>query len=149
MSSSVIFYHQARAQDDKQELQWQTWGTLPLTRGGASMGIDVDISPTYIVTVDPEVRGGVPCAGAARIPIAHILRRMALGATLGQVLADYPGLTLRDVQAALKAAAWVMGDTTLDWQAMKVPEMLDYQDEMWAWESASAEALQKYDRAEA
>jgi len=97
------------------------------------------------ITVDPEVRGGVPCIGSGRWPIALILQRLASGYTNGQIMDIYPGLTGPDIQTALEAAASVLGDPTINWSEYNLPEMLDFQQEMQAWQKLSDDAL---DRAE-
>lgn len=37
------------------------------------------------------------------------------------------------------AAAWVMRDPAIDWSALNLPEMPDFQEEMQAWQSLSDE----------
>ena len=93
------------------------------------------------ISVDPNVRGGVPCVGDGHWPIAHILEELASGITAGQIIQTHPDLTLADIQLALKAAAWVMRDPAIDWSALNLPGMLDFQEEMRAWQSLSDETL--------
>jgi uncharacterized protein (DUF433 family) len=101
----------------------------------------IEQTPTAQITVDPEVRGGVPCVGESRRPIAHILERLASGMTEGGVLDYYPGLTLADIQLALEVAAWVMRDPGINWSELNLPEMVDLQRELRDWQSLSDDTL--------
>ena len=98
-------------------------------------------SPVPRITVDREVRGGVPCVSDGRWPIAHILEKLASGLTVERVMQDYPDLTLVDIQLALEAAAWVMRDPVIDWSELNLPGMVDFQQEMRAWQGLSDDAL--------
>jgi uncharacterized protein (DUF433 family) len=42
-----------------------------------------------------------------RIPVSVIVGQIAHGATVEEILADYPGLEREDVQQALEYAAWL------------------------------------------
>jgi uncharacterized protein (DUF433 family) len=42
-----------------------------------------------------------------RIPVSVIIRQIAGGATVEEVLVDYPDLTAEDVKEALEYAAWL------------------------------------------
>ena len=97
------------------------------------------------ITVDPDVRGGVPCIGSGRWPIAHILQKLASGYTYGQIMDSYPGLTGLDVQTALEAAAWVMRDPTINWSELNLPEMVEFGQEMQAWQKLSDDALDNFE----
>jgi uncharacterized protein (DUF433 family) len=57
------------------------------------------------IEIDPEVMVGKPVIRGTRITVELILRRLADGDTLGEILEDYPRLTEKDVQAALAYAA--------------------------------------------
>lgn len=120
-------------------------GSLPEYRGGVTMTIRFapKVEPTQVagITIDPGVRGGVPCVGGSRWPIAHILEKLALGLTVERVIQDYPDLTLADIQLALEAAAWVMRDPAIDWPELNLSGIVDFQHEMRAWQSLSDGAL--------
>jgi uncharacterized protein (DUF433 family) len=45
---------------------------------------------------------GKPIIKGTRIPIDAIIRRLAEGMTINEILEDYPGLTREDIQAALE-----------------------------------------------
>ena len=119
-------------------------GTLPEYRGGVTMTFRfaprMGQTPVARITVDPEVRGGVPCVSDSRWPIAHILEKLASGLTVERVIQNYPELTLVDIQLALEAAAWVMRDPAIDWSELNLPEMMDFQQEMREWQSLSDDA---------
>jgi len=96
-----------------------------------------------VITVNPNARGGVPCVGGGRWPIAHILEKLAAGVSSGRLVQDYPDLTTADIQLALDAAAWVMRDPAIDWSALNLPEIVGFQHEMQAWQSLSDNALER------
>jgi uncharacterized protein (DUF433 family) len=120
-------------------------GALPEYRGGVTMTIrfapKMEPTPVARITVDPQVRGGVPCVSDGRWPIAHILEKLASGLTVERVMRDYPDLTLVDIQLALEAAAWVMRDPAINWSELNLPGMVDFQREMRAWQSLSDDTL--------
>ena len=57
------------------------------------------------ITVDPAQMGGVPCVRHLRIPVATVLRLLALGLTEHGILAEYPDLETEDIPACLRFAA--------------------------------------------
>ena len=57
------------------------------------------------ITFDPHLMGGRACIRGMRIPVAVIVGQIAHGATVDEVLADYPDLEAADVQHALEYAA--------------------------------------------
>lgn len=121
-------------------------GTLPEYRGGVTMTINYpqttqQSNETPVISVDPEFRGGVPCVGAARLPISNILQKLSSGRTPNSLASESAGITIADVQLALEAAAWIMRDPSIDWQSINLPEMIELQRELQAWESLSDETL--------
>ncbi|MEI6654311.1 MAG: DUF433 domain-containing protein [Verrucomicrobiota bacterium] len=58
-----------------------------------------------IITLDSGKRGGKPCIRHMRITVYDVLGWLAAGMTTEQILADYPELTLQDIQACLAFAA--------------------------------------------
>lgn len=62
------------------------------------------------ITVDPARLGGVPCIRDLRVSVSMVLGRLAGGATIEEVLADYPYLEREDVLAALEFAAAVVNE---------------------------------------
>lgn len=59
------------------------------------------------ITFDPKIMGGRACIRGMRIPVSVIVGQIANGATIEEVLADYPDLTVEDVKQALEYAAWL------------------------------------------
>jgi len=53
------------------------------------------------ISVNPRVMAGKPCVTGTRVPVAHILDKLAAGIDIEQVLRDYPRITRDDVLAAL------------------------------------------------
>ena len=60
---------------------------------------------TEIVTIDPQVRFGMPCIRGMRISVSDILGWLASGMSEADIVADYPDLTIEDIKAALAFAA--------------------------------------------
>jgi len=63
----------------------------------------------YRITVNPKVMAGKPVIRGTRIPVEQVLRLLAQGMTIKQVLDDYPHLTKDDIMAALLYAAKITG----------------------------------------
>lgn len=59
------------------------------------------------ITFDPQIMGGRACIRGMRIPVSVIVGQLAHGATMNEILADYPDLESEDVQQALRYAAWL------------------------------------------
>lgn len=59
------------------------------------------------ITFDPKIMGGRACIRGMRIPVSVIVGEIAHGATVEEVLADYPDLEPEDIQQALEYAAWL------------------------------------------
>jgi len=57
------------------------------------------------------VMGGKACIVGTRITVGMILMQISEGASINELLAQYPHLTNEDVAEALRYAAWVVGTT--------------------------------------
>ncbi len=57
------------------------------------------------ITVDPNVRFGKPCVRGTRITVGDVLGYLASGMSEGELLVDFPQLTLDDIRACLAYAA--------------------------------------------
>ena len=57
------------------------------------------------IAVSPDVMVGKPCIRGTRITVEHVLREISQGATVAELLGQYPRLTEEDVRAALAYAA--------------------------------------------
>jgi uncharacterized protein (DUF433 family) len=62
------------------------------------------------ITVNPNVCLGQPTIRGMRITVSVILKMLAGGKTIREVLEAYPELTAEDVQQAMQYAAWVVSD---------------------------------------
>ena len=59
------------------------------------------------ITFSPQIMGGRACIRGMRIPVSVIVGQIAYGATIEEVLADYPDLEREDIQEALAYSAWL------------------------------------------
>jgi uncharacterized protein (DUF433 family) len=57
------------------------------------------------ITANPQILGGKPIIRGTRISVEFILELLASNVSEGEILEDYPHLTIEDVQACLKYAA--------------------------------------------
>ncbi|RLG49652.1 MAG: DUF433 domain-containing protein [Thermoproteota archaeon] len=60
------------------------------------------------IVIDPEIMGGKPVIKGTRITVELILRLLAEGLTVEEILEDYPHLTEEDIRAALLYASKVL-----------------------------------------
>jgi uncharacterized protein (DUF433 family) len=54
------------------------------------------------IVIDPQIMVGKPIIRGTRIPVDAIIRRLAEGMTIKEILEGYSNLTRDDVQAALE-----------------------------------------------
>jgi len=57
------------------------------------------------ISVDPKVCHGKACIKGTRIMVSVILDNLAAGVTTEEILASYPSLSQKDIQAAVAYAA--------------------------------------------
>ena len=57
------------------------------------------------ITVDPNRMRGLPSIRNTRVTVSAVLGQLATGASVDELLADYPYLECEDVLAALEYAA--------------------------------------------
>ena len=62
------------------------------------------------IIVDPKICLGQPTVRGTRITVSVILKMLAAGKTVQDVLEAYPELEPEDVHQAIKYAAWVVSD---------------------------------------
>ena len=62
------------------------------------------------ITVDAAQMGGLPCIRGLRVTVSMLLGQLAGGATVDDVLADYPYLERADISAALEYAAAIVNE---------------------------------------
>jgi uncharacterized protein (DUF433 family) len=58
-----------------------------------------------IITVDPEVRNGLPCIRGMPVTVREVIECIASGKTLDEVLAGDQRLTREDIEACLEFSA--------------------------------------------
>ena len=56
------------------------------------------------ITTDLAVMGGQPSIRGMRMPVATVVAMVADGMTVGEIVAEHPGLTRVDVREALRYA---------------------------------------------
>lgn len=59
------------------------------------------------ITFQAEIMGGRACIRGMRIPVSVIVSQIASGATVEEVLREYPDLETDDIRQALEYAAWL------------------------------------------
>ncbi|MEW5920672.1 MAG: DUF433 domain-containing protein [Bacillota bacterium] len=62
------------------------------------------------ITVDPKIMVGKPTIRGLRITVEQILKALAGGVSLQEILDDYPELESEDIQAVLLYAAERIGE---------------------------------------
>lgn len=62
------------------------------------------------ITVNPNIALGQPTIRGMRLTVSVILKLLASGADIEEVLETYPDLEAEDVQQAIQYAAWVVSD---------------------------------------
>jgi uncharacterized protein (DUF433 family) len=62
------------------------------------------------INVNPNIMFGKPVIKGTRITVEQILRKLALGMTLEQIMEDHPRLTVDDIRAAEAFAADYLAD---------------------------------------
>lgn len=64
------------------------------------------------ITIDPNICLGQPTLRGMRITVSVVLKLLAGGKSVQEVLAAYPELETEDVRQAMRYAAWVVSDQT-------------------------------------
>ena len=57
------------------------------------------------ISVDHRIMGGVPCVSGTRIPVATVVAVVAEEMDFDEIFAEFPQLTLADIQESLRCAA--------------------------------------------
>ena len=66
------------------------------------------------IVCDPAIMLGKPVIRDTRLTVEHILRELSGGASIEELLREYPGLTAEDVRAAQAYAAdYLAGDQSV------------------------------------
>lgn len=58
-----------------------------------------------IITIEPGKRSGKPCIRNMRITVEDILRYLASGMSIEEIVEDFPELTRQDILVALEFSA--------------------------------------------
>ncbi len=66
------------------------------------------------ITVDPHICNGKPCIRGMRFPVSRLLGLLASGETRETVLKAYPYLQTEDIDEALRYAAFLAEDETIE-----------------------------------
>jgi uncharacterized protein (DUF433 family) len=66
------------------------------------------------ITIDPAVCTGKPCIRGLRFPVARLLGLMAAGETRDAILKAYPYIESGDIDEALRYAAFLAEDETVE-----------------------------------
>ncbi len=66
------------------------------------------------ITIDPAVCTGKPCIRGLRFPVARLLGLLAAGESRETILQSYPYLEPEDIDAALRYAAQLAEDETVE-----------------------------------
>ncbi|MBI3602334.1 MAG: DUF433 domain-containing protein [Candidatus Omnitrophica bacterium] len=64
------------------------------------------------ITMNPKIRFGKPCIRNTRIAVVDILNLLAAGYPLDEIPYQYPGLTKKDVVAAIEFATQLAEEPT-------------------------------------
>ena len=62
------------------------------------------------IMIDPNICQGQPTLRGMRITVSVVLKMLAGGKSVEEVLRAYPELEAEDVQQAMQYAAWVVSD---------------------------------------
>jgi uncharacterized protein (DUF433 family) len=62
------------------------------------------------ITINPRICLGQPTIRGMRITVSVILKQIACGMTIKDILSDYPELEKEDIIQALKYAAWLSSE---------------------------------------
>lgn len=66
------------------------------------------------ITINPKIFGGRPCIRGMRFPVSKILDLLAAGMSQEKILSDYPYLEKEDIVQAIKYAAWILQEETVE-----------------------------------
>jgi len=62
------------------------------------------------ITINPDICLGQPTIRGMRITVSVILKMLASGKSIQEILSAYPELEEEDIRQAIKYAAWVVSD---------------------------------------
>jgi uncharacterized protein (DUF433 family) len=65
----------------------------------------MDFNYTRYIVQDPGICGGEPVIRSTRVPVRTVLASLAEGATMEEILADFPSLSEESIRAVIAFAA--------------------------------------------
>lgn len=71
--------------------------------------------PFERISIDPRICHGQACVKGTRIPVHQIVRMLANGDTVEDLLAEYPSLAREDIVACLDYAAELTEGREVEW----------------------------------
>ena len=72
------------------------------------------------IQINPKICLGQPVVRGTRITVSIILKLLASGRSIENVIELYPELEVDDIQEAMKYAAWMVSDQLLETQVLRV-----------------------------
>ncbi len=66
------------------------------------------------ISIDPQICFGKPCIRGHRIWVSLVLDLLADGASIDEILVDYPGLGAEDIRACIAYAAEMTRERLVD-----------------------------------
>mgnify|MGYP001574942699 FL=1 len=66
------------------------------------------------ITIDPNICTGKPCIRGLRFPVSRLLGLLASGETKETVIKTYPYLEAADIEEALRYAAYLAEEETIE-----------------------------------
>ena len=72
------------------------------------------------IQINPKICLGQPVVRGTRITVSVILKLLASGRSVEDVIELYPELEVADIEEAMKYAAWMVSDQLLDTQVLRV-----------------------------
>ncbi len=64
------------------------------------------------ITIDPKVKVGKPVIKGTRLIVEYVLNLLAHGATIDEIIVEYDGVMIEDIQACMLFASKSLEDTT-------------------------------------
>jgi len=65
------------------------------------------------IVINPKIMVGKPVIKGTRIPVEHILKKLARNIDVEEIFKDYPRLTKEDIQAAIMYAESLVENTEI------------------------------------
>lgn len=66
------------------------------------------------ISHDPAIMGGKPIIRGMRVTVGMVLGELGRGASIEQILEDFPYLEREDILQAIRYGAWLAQETVID-----------------------------------